>query len=204
MPQFFRLEERLNMIPAIRRFQEMERYLIEHCSPTLASLKTANLFSLRCSDTAELTEQLQFWNGTLHDKGITITLLQWRRDMALIYIFRRSALQADLNRSGVGEFLTKCGYTSTDVDEAIEKLTDRLRNSETFTHEIGIFLGYPLGDVVGFIENRGKNFKHSGFWKVYCNESETIKKFEKFKKCTELYLNLWHSGKSICQLAVTA
>ena len=36
-----------------------------------------------------------------------------------------------------------------------------------FPHEIGIFLGYPLADVAGFIRNKGRNCKCIGTWKVY-------------------------------------
>ena len=36
----------------------LEQYLIGHCAPTLANLKTANLFGYRYSRAEDLTEQL--------------------------------------------------------------------------------------------------------------------------------------------------
>ena len=48
----------------------LEKYLIVHCAPTLASLKTASLFSLRYSSKRELEEQLEIWNRRLEEKGI--------------------------------------------------------------------------------------------------------------------------------------
>ena len=36
----------------------MENYLIEHCSPTLASLKTANLFNYMYDSEAELADYI--------------------------------------------------------------------------------------------------------------------------------------------------
>jgi hypothetical protein len=36
-----------------------------------------------------------------------------------------------------------------------------------FPHEIGLFLGYPPGDVKSFIENDGKNYACRTHWKVY-------------------------------------
>ena len=50
----------------------------------------------------------------------------------------------------------KYGYENTDEEEAIACLKARLNLEEKFPHEIGLFLGYPLGDVIGFIENAGK------------------------------------------------
>ena len=70
--------------------------------------------------------------------------------------------------------------------------------------EIGLFLGYPLGDVAGFIRNRGKNCKCSGCWKVYCNELEAQKRFAQIQKCRQVYTRLWTQGRSLWQLTVAA
>ena len=93
---------------------------------------------------------------------------------------------------------------SIDPVYALERLRSRLAQREDFPHEIGLFLGYPLGDVIGFIENAGKNSKCAGCWKVYCNECETMKLFEKFKKCTRIYTKLWRQGTSVEKLTVAA
>ena len=73
-----------------------------------------------------------------------------------------------------------------------------------FSHEIGVFLGYPLGDVVGFIENRGKNFTCCGCWKSYGDPDAAQKHFDQLSKCTAVYLRLFHSGTPILRLAVAA
>ena len=73
--------------------------------------------------------------------------------------------------------LTYYGYDSTEPEKAIEKLKMRLNETTEFPHEIGLFLGYPVGDVVGFIKNKGKNFKCCGCWKVYCDQCEAERRF---------------------------
>ena len=40
----------------------LEEYLIGNCSPTLASLKTANLFSMPYESEKELSDQIAYWN----------------------------------------------------------------------------------------------------------------------------------------------
>ena len=80
----------------------------------------------------------------------------------------------------------------------------RLGEGDSFPHEIGIFLGYPLGDVMGFIQNAGKNCKCSGCWKVYCDECEARRLFAQFQKCREIYARLWNQGRSVWQLTVAA
>jgi len=85
----------------------------------------------------------------------------------------------------------------------IENLQERLRSSSDFPHEIGLFLGYPLEDVRGFIENAGQNCKCTGCWKVYCNECETVKLFMKYKKCKDIYTKLFENrGRSVWELTV--
>ena len=47
----------------------MERYLIEHCSPTLASVKAANLFNAVTEDEQELAEQVRTVESSDESKG---------------------------------------------------------------------------------------------------------------------------------------
>ena len=69
---------------------------------------------------------------------------------------------------------------------------------------MGLFLGYPLDDVTGFIEQKGKNYKCCGIWKVYGDEQKTQVIFQKLKKCSEIYQKLFADGRSILQLTVAA
>lgn len=182
-----------------------DKCLVEHCSPTLASLKTANMFSYRYEDESALNLTLERWNGLLGHKGVELIVLKKSDGFALIYVCRRKMLERDLGKDGVSEFLSEFGYRSTDTDYAIGKLKSRLETQSEFPHEIGIFLSYPLGDVKGFIEQGSKNSICSGCWKVYCNECEAVKLFEKFKKCREVYSRLYTSGmRDITQLTVNA
>ena len=137
----------------------LERYLIEHCAPTLASLKTANLFSLNFSSEKNFDKQFNKWNCQLGKKGISLLLLHRYQQTALIYVYRRGRLQNDLCKPGVAAFLAQYGYASTDVEYALLRLKERFGVGDKFPHEIGLFLDYPLGDVVGFIENEGRNCK---------------------------------------------
>ena len=181
----------------------LERYLVEHCSPTLASIKTANLFTFTYHSSEEVTQYIEDWNKKFQPKGVSITILRNRNQKALLYVYRPEKLNADLKRRGVPEFLQQYGYKEFTAEYGIEVLKSKFAKSEVFPHEIGLFLGYPLDDVIGFIENAGKNSKCSGCWKVYCNECETMKLFSQFKKCKDVYLRLFLQGKrSVLQLTV--
>lgn len=92
----------------------------------------------------------------------------------------------------------------TAVQGALRRLQERLAVQDDFPHEIGVFLGYPVEDVVGFIENAGQNCKCCGCWKVYCDECTAMRTFAKFRKCRDVYKRLWQEGRSILQLTVAA
>lgn len=183
----------------------MEKYLVENCAPTLASLKTANLFSYVCSSREVLDAYITGWNQRMEEKGVSMCVLRIRENTALIYVCRRELLKRDMKRPGVAEFLYGLGYEYADADYAVGKLKDRLKEGTDFPHEIGLFLGYPLDDVVGFVENSGRDCICAGCWKVYSNAGEAVRIFQKFKKCTEVYVRLWRQGRrNVWQLTVAA
>ena len=187
-----------------RRFLMLERYLIEHCSPTLASVKTANLFTWSFAPEEMPEQQVRYWNQELQARGISLVVLRVQNQKALMYVCRKQRLQERLDDQEVQNFLGKYGYVQKDADYALQRLKERLAKAEGFPHEIGVFLDYPLEDVVGFIENAGQNYKCSGCWKVYCNECETRKLFAKYKKCREVYRRLWKQGRDIRTLTVAS
>lgn len=190
-----------------------EQELIEHCSPTLASIKAASLFTYTYKSLKELYVRVTYWNSKMKRKGITFDILSENVGVnkALIYVYRRADLEKILNREDIKKFLLQQGYLADDginvsvnCENIILQLKKKFEKLNQFPHEIGIFLGYPIGDVKGFIENHGCNCKCTGYWKVYCNEEEATKTFRKYKKCRDIYMNLWISGRSVMQLTVAA
>ena len=77
-----------------------EKYLVELCSPTLASLKTASLFNFSFSSDLELEQQLNCWNYKLNQKGIFIGALREKEHHALVYVFRKSKLKTGFEQAG--------------------------------------------------------------------------------------------------------
>lgn len=182
----------------------LEKMIIEHCAPTLAGIKTANMFSYKFGSIDTLYGELEEENQKLNKKGVYIEVLTICPQRALIYVYRRQKLENDLADEEVRNLLIWHGYQGSGLSEHLETLKNRVANSDTFPHEVGVFLGYPLHDVVGFIEHKGKDYKCFGLWKVYDNEIETVKLFHKYKKCTEVYLRVFAAGRSITQMTVAA
>lgn len=178
--------------------------LIKHCSPTLAGLKTAGLFNFRFCSEQEAQQTLSLWNRNLNPKGVCIRILKMNSCRALIYVYRRTLLGRLLADERILAFLAPYGYHGLSDDESLLLLERRVQACPEFPHEIGVFLGYPLDDVIGFIENSGRNCKCCGCWKVYCNECEALRTFARYEKCRLVYERLFLSGRPLIQLAVSA
>ena len=95
----------------------LEKYLIEHCAPTLASLKTASLFSYHAAQDPE--DDVKHLNRIFRDKGVELLILKREENAMLIYVCRRTQLAKDLERPGAKELLERYGYTDTSADGAI-------------------------------------------------------------------------------------
>ncbi|MBR2572316.1 MAG: DUF3793 family protein [Clostridia bacterium] len=180
----------------------LERAIIDHASPTLARLKLGSLFNFRIeegffSEYASLRDQLR-------GKGVTLSILKANQGKALIYVYRAAELEKTLRDREVQRLLKNYGYGRFDAQGALEALRARLNAADLFPHEIGIFLGYPLEDVLGFIENGGRNCLSCGCWKVYSNECEALKAFERYEKCKAVYRRLFASGCPLSRLTVAA
>lgn len=178
--------------------------LISHCSPTLASLKTAGLFNYSFSSRDEFEQTLLEGNRQLNSKGVFLEAVRVEDFRALILVYRESKLRRDLQNGAVAEFLSSYGYQNNSVAHCVGYLKRRFMPGREFPHEIGIFLGYPLEDVIGFIDNAGQNSKCTGCWKVYSDECEAMKLFQKYRKCKEIYQKLFSCGKTVMQLTVAA
>ena len=98
--------------------------------------------------------------------------------------------------------LEESGYPCHSAGQCVACLIRRLRESDEFPHEIGLFLSYPPEDVRGFIENKACRFKCAGLWKVYGDEERAKELFRQYKRCTDRCCALWRAGSGLAQLAV--
>ena len=179
-----------------------EELIVRHCSPTLAGLKTGNLFSCACASRGELTDALRRLNKKLVPKGVRVIPLRFRKGRALIYVYRPNGLKRDLSDEQARSILKEQGYVPEKIDQCIMRLIRRLKVSEEFPHEIGLFLSYPPEDVCGFIENKACDHKCVGCWKVYGDENAARRTFAKYEKCTRVYTDCWERGRPLERLAV--
>ena len=178
-----------------------DELVIRFCAPTLAAIKTGSLFNLSYADERELTRDLRAMNLCLLAKGVRAIPLRVQHGRALIYLYRPDMLAVDLAHPLARQILARYDYPEGDVQRQIMHLIERLKLCAEFPHEIGLFLGYPAGDVLGFIQHRP--CKCTGVWKVYeSDEAQARRIFARCRHCTRAYLQRHQEGWSLSRLTI--
>ena len=143
-----------------------ENLIIKHCAPTLAGLKTGNLFTAAYETKEQLDKEIAHLNERLACRGIRVVRLRARMGRALIYIYRPAKLAGDLDRREAREILAQFGYTEAGkTTECINRLSQRICSCSDFPHEIGLFLGYPTEDVKDSSNAADRTVRHADIGK---------------------------------------
>ena len=180
----------------------LDHALVTYCAPTLARLKVGSLFNLQNTEPFALAAELCAILKEISPKGLAIRILYRGEKHMLVYVYRAQELKTTLAREDVRAFLADCGYADFSVNGVLRTMSRRLEANPGFQHEIGVLLGYPLADVIAFIENGGRNCLCVGDWKVYGDESAARRLFARYRKCREVYGRLFSAGRSLAQLTV--
>ena len=137
----------------------MDYKLVRQCAPTLAARKVGSLFCVEnCTPMHEpLCALLARWNRELNPSGIFVRVVAERCGRSFVYVYRRNLLKPLCEASDVRHFLEQYDYRHFDEDKLIANLTYRIGKCHCFPHEIGLFSGYPLDDVKGFLADSARH-----------------------------------------------
>ena len=179
--------------------RKIEMRLILQAAPFLKGMKESALLSV---PNRLLNELLKLLGGL----SVGCFLLHGDEKKQMLLLYHEEQLEEILKDAERTRFLQKYGYGMESLEEKLMILSSHMQEYYSrrgeFPHEIGVFLGYPQGDVEGFIANEGKNYLLSGYWKVYENESAAREKFACFDRARELAVHQLLNGMSLGEIAV--
>ena len=179
-----------------------DAFLVEHCAPTFAGLKTGNLLRISYADIEVFREELRRLNGILKKKGLRAVPVRMTAEFALVYLYRPDFLKRDLGSEEATCLLKSLGYEPQSVNRSVAFLARMMREKEAFPHEIGLFLGYPPEDVLGFMKSSREGVKCVGCWKVYGDEARARAAFWRFQRCREVFEENVQRGRKLEALIV--
>ncbi len=162
-----------------------------NCGITFAGLKPASLFWLGDDNGRDIAR----YKYLLAKKDFYFMAVKRAEGKKLFYVFHRGRLKKILFNAENRAFLSSRGYKYSDFGGALRELKARMEGGCDFPHEVGLFLGYPLHDVRGFISDaRGGVCLGCGYWKVYAEEEECEKLFRRFERCSRCICGKMQSG----------
>ena len=183
----------------------IEQLIAYHCGPALTGIKPANLFSCPNQMRYKIISKIIQLNKKCNIHGVYFMIIRRSNKSILLFVYNRELLSQVLTDFRAQEILYQAGYDLTaPLETLLTHLADRLTHSDVFPHEIGIFLGYPIDDVQGFIFNRGTNYKICGYWKVYGDEQSAAELFQRYTQCRISCFNRMIRGESLEKLCATA
>ena len=125
----------------------------------------------------------QYGLALLQDSGLKIKVLADRGSSILLLLYSPPAFESLLARKSVRVILGKSGYRNPSCSELVLHELEQRMKGEGFPHEIGVFLGYPLKDVVGFMGWAPLSFTCQGPWKIFGNPTESLRLAETHREC---------------------
>jgi hypothetical protein len=160
--------------------------IIRHCSPVLLGCKPAALFTLG-ADAAGLLSGFM-------PPGIGCLVIRRQKDGLLVFVFDRAMLEKTVLNDPIRGTLVGMGYPPRrSLSVFLAHLRKRFERQKC-PHEVGLFLGYPLDDVLGFIRHGGSNYKLCGVWKVYGDPERAKKQFRQYELCRNCMENYFRGS----------
>jgi len=166
-----------------------------YCGITFAGIKAASLFSIK----RECAKCIGKYIRHFKKRGFNFYILKAESKRLLLYVYNAEQMQRILFDEQNRQFLRKRGYEYETVEQALSILKANMASGE-FPHEIGIFLGYPIEDVKGFIAHPNADVQLVGYWKVYEGAERKKRIFDRYEKCTKNIVGKLYSGIPLEQI----
>ncbi|MDU1642786.1 Protein of uncharacterised function (DUF3793) [Peptoniphilus harei] len=169
----------LNHINNFKDYDYILALIKSTVAPTFNDLKLGTMMNLRNAK-RPLKDYWMQNKFILRDVlGLDFYELKEGEDFVLVYFFKNNRLEKKLSQIKIKDFLNSYGYIScVSTGDYLNLLSQRFR--ETCPDEIGIFLGYPLKDVMDFKDRDKKACKCTGYWKCFNNEKSSLEAFKRF------------------------
>lgn len=179
-------------------FSTFEELLAYNCAPVLAGIKPSNLLSLMPDDGEEIDKLLAQYNEQFAERGLVFKRLCACTKRVLVLVYNSAQLRKLVREPGYAAYLIAAGYQAgATLEENLAMLEQRLSDQNGFPHEIGVFLGYPLEDILGFVLNKGTGCKYSGYWKVYGDVPKARSLFAAYEHYRDIILAKLAAGLSL-------
>ena len=175
-----------------------EEAVIQCGAPALCGIKPSCLFSIRKEVYDACKSKVKEWHSAFAGEGKYIVALPRRNAQVLFFVYDKNLLERQCGDWRIRQYLKEKSYpVESGFYAMLSELLHRLAGENGFPHEVGVFLGYPLEDVVQFEKTAGGNYRYAGFWKVYGDVHAARKRMEQYRTCSAGCRELLKRGLSV-------
>lgn len=168
--------------------KELLRFLLLKTAAVRSGVKPGELLRVQHCYKSRNSEGFNF---CLYRADILETLklnyleLRVEPESSLILFYHHETMAKTLSDTKNLSLLSTLGYpVGPDIDDLLAFLRERFA-VEKIPHEVGVFIGYPLKDVKGFMEKLPRTPVHRGDWTVFGDAAESLEKMSLYRKAEE-------------------
>ena len=163
-------------------------YLTIVAAEVLSGVKPANLIRIsnRKLNCGRNLNQLWHLYGVelLQSSPLSAKVMRSEDAGELLLFYRPELLERRLRTRTMRTFLARQGYpTSLDLDEVLSHLQEGYRHG--IPDEVGLFLGYPLRDVKGFMNKTAEPFQGRGLWRIYGPPQRSLQLYDAYRSARQ-------------------
>lgn len=161
---------------------DYEKRLLKTVSPIIKGIKPAEIISIR-KNKDDMQNKLQLLTNMISrcDK-IKGKVIDYSSNSYKVFIYNENSLKDILHRKNIIDFLAMCGYsTNYFLNDYLYELYTRIGEGR-IPDEIGIFLGYPLKDVMGFMGVINLPLTKINYWRIYGDANISDKLYDNIQK----------------------
>lgn len=169
----------------------MEKLIIFHAKQIQYKVKVAKILTFRNEYKNAYKNYSVYALPILEMMHLKSFIISKNQEYFTVFIYDEELLNAILKNKQVKNCL-KC-YANYPMLSTVEEYLLFLQKrfiTQACPDEIGIFLGYPVEDVISYIQKEGREFLCCKHWKVYHNMDKSLALFAEIDTVCEKVANM--------------
>ena len=175
----------------------LELKLLYLCSPLIKAAKPSCLITLSPREASLLPEIFKH-------TGISVLRLSDSHGRIAFLLYRKSMIAKLIKKPANILFLRRYGYRHFFAQSVLSRFAGRYRSYTVgllpFPHELGLLLGYPIFDVLGYLKYHGKYSLMNGYWQVYHKPEAAGRMFRYYDRLRYLAVTEYKCGATMREI----
>ncbi|QZY55367.1 DUF3793 family protein [Crassaminicella profunda] len=184
------LQKEKNPICFQQSNDEFIKWLVQILGPVILGAKPSEILSFPSHDKT-LNEKINKINHYFGNcKKISFKIFHFNHKSTKILFYKPVSLDGVLRDFKNAKFLKSIGYPKEyNLELYLNHMIEKIIQG-TIPDEIGLFLGYPLKDVLGFMGHPSLKLTKVNGWRVYGDATLSDKTYDEFLKAKAQIKNL--------------